>query len=238
MPFPDSTPLLARGLERRYGPLRVLRGVDVTVAQGEVLVVLGENGCGKSTLLRIIAGLTKPSAGEVRIEDRPVTSSDPEVRRAFGLVSHQSTLYDDLTVRENLVFAARLHGLKDPRAAAERAMASTDIGLRGDERAGRLSRGMLQRAAIARAFIHQPRLMLLDEPLTALDAPSAQRVKEWLAGRLAEGCAAVVVTHQVSEIWDLATHIGVIVGGRWAVSEPRTGGLEPFLQRYREVIRA
>ena len=85
----DSPLLLARGLERRYGPLRVLRGVDVTVAAGEVLVVLGENGCGKSTLLRILAGLIRPSAGEVRIENRPVTSSDPVVRRTFGLVSHQ-----------------------------------------------------------------------------------------------------------------------------------------------------
>ena len=200
--------LTARGLTRRFGALHVLRGLDLEVGPGQVLVVLGENGSGKSTLLRLLAGLTRPSAGAVEIEGRPVTASDPEVRRLFGLVAHQSTLYDDLTVRENLVFGARLHGLPDPAAAAERAMESTDIAHRSEDRAGRLSRGMQQRAAIARAFIHRPRLMFLDEPFTALDAISAQDIKAWVGRRIREGASAVVVTHQLAEVWDLATHVG------------------------------
>ncbi|MGE0353314.1 MAG: heme ABC exporter ATP-binding protein CcmA [Gemmatimonadales bacterium] len=238
MPSAEPPLLAGRGLQRRFGALRVLRGLDVTVEAGQVLVVLGENGSGKSTLLRLLAGLTRPTAGSVAIQGVLLRSSDPAIRRLYGLVAHQSTLYDDLTVAENLRFAARLHGLADPAGAARRAMVETEIAHRAEDRAGRLSRGLLQRASIARAFIHQPRLMLLDEPFTALDVPSAAHIRAWLARRVDQGAGAVVVTHQVAEIWDQATHVGVIVRGQWAVLEPRPVSMAGFQERYREVISA
>ena len=127
-------PLLqATGLRRAFGPRVVLRGLDLTLAAGETLAVVGPNGAGKSTLLRILAGLIKPSAGEVMLDGAKLTPAEPASRRTVGLLSHRSLLYDDLTVLENLVFAARLMGGAVPRAAARFALAEVDLSARADD---------------------------------------------------------------------------------------------------------
>ncbi len=232
MPPCEGPLLAAAGLERAFGALRALRGVDVAVEAGETLAVAGPNGAGKSTLLRLLAGLMRPSAGSVTIDGRAVSAGDPDSRRPIGLVSHQSLLYDDLTLLENLAFAARLHGLADPRGAARRSLDEAGLADRRDDLPRLLSRGMLQRAAIARAIIHDPRVLLLDEPFTGLDAASAARFRELLAERAARGRAVVLVTHQLAEAWDLATRVAVLVAGRWALDEPRAGPVSDFLPRY------
>ncbi|HEU4698333.1 MAG TPA: heme ABC exporter ATP-binding protein CcmA [Gemmatimonadales bacterium] len=229
----ESAPLLsATGLVRAYGAVRVLRGVDLTLDAGETLAVVGPNGAGKTTLLRCLAGLARPSAGEVRVLGRRLERGDPETRRPIGLVSHHSLLYDDLTVLENVTFAARLYGLAEPERAARRMLEALDLADRAGEVPRRLSRGLLQRAAIARALVHDPRVVLLDEPFTGLDAPAAARFRALLAERVAGGRALVLVTHHLAEAWDLATRVGVLVGGRWAMEAPRPGSLEDFLPRY------
>jgi heme exporter protein A len=164
--------LAARGLCRSFGRVRVLRDVDLTLAPGEALAVAGPNGAGKSTLLRLLAGLMRPTAGEVRVLGRPITGGTADARRALGLLSHHSLLYDDLTLAENLTFAARLYGLPRPAEAARAALDAAGLGARAGDSPRRLSRGLLQRAAIARAMLHGPRVLLLDEPFTALDAAS------------------------------------------------------------------
>jgi heme ABC exporter ATP-binding subunit CcmA len=238
MPSRDGEPLLAaRGLRRSFGRLRVLRDVDLTLAAGDLLAVAGPNGAGKSTLLRVVAGLSRPSAGEVRIEGRRL-AGNPEARRTIGLLSHQSLLYDDLTLAENLAFAARLYGLPRPAEAARAALAAAGLGDRADHQPRRLSRGLLQRAAIARALLHGPRVLLLDEPFTALDAAAAQQLRATLAERRNEGLGVLVVTHHLGEVWDVATRVAVMVDGRWAAEEARAGSLEAFLPRYREWIGA
>jgi len=232
MPPCDATLLAADGLERAFGALRALRGVSLEVAAGETLAVAGPNGAGKTTLLRILAGLMRPSAGTVRVAGSPVTAADAASRRPIGLVSHQSLLYDDLTLLENLTFAARLHRIADPRAAARRALDDAGLAERGDALPRLLSRGMLQRAAIARAILHDPAVLLLDEPFTGLDAASAARFRDLLAERAAAGRAVVIVTHHLAEAWDIATRVAVLVAGRWALDEPRTGEVSAFLPRY------
>ena len=239
MPSCDGEPLLAaRGLRRSFGRVRVLHDIDLTLAPGEALAVAGPNGAGKSTLLRLLAGLMRPTAGEVRVEGRPLTSGDPNARRAIGLLSHQSLLYDDLSLVENLTFAARLYGLPRPAEAARAAIDAAGLGSRADDTPRRLSRGLLQRAAIARALIHRPRVLLLDEPFTALDATSAERLRAALGARRAEGLGLVIVTHHLAEVWELATRVAVMVEGRWVCDEPVAGPLEAFLPRYREWIGA
>jgi heme exporter protein A len=228
----DGPLLVATALARSYGPNRVLRGVDLTLAAGETLMVAGANGAGKTTLLRILAGLMRPAAGEVRVRGRRLSHSDPDARRPIGLVSHQSLLYDDLTLSENLIFAARLHGLHSPRNAALQALADVALAGHADATPRQLSRGMLQRAAIARALIHEPSLLLLDEPFTGLDAAAAERLRGLLAARTSAGRAVVIVTHQLAEAWDLASRVAVLAGGRLALDEPRQGDVASFLPRY------
>ena len=233
------SPLLqAVGIRRAFGPRVVLRGLDLALAPGETLAVVGPNGAGKSTLLRILAGLIRPSAGEVLLDGARLTPADPASRRTVGLLSHRSLLYDDLTVLENLVFAARLMGVADPRAAARFALAEVDLAARADDSPRTLSRGLLQRAALARALIHQPRLLLLDEPFTGLDAVASERLQRLLRERRPAGLGTVVVTHQVAEVWDFADRVVALVAGNWVLEEGQGAPLDDFLRRYREVVPA
>jgi len=201
-------------------------------------VVVGPNGAGKTTLLRILAGLTRPTAGQIRVLGQPLERGSAQTRRAIGLLSHQSLLYDDLTLLENLTFAARLYSLDRPRQTAETALAEAGLGDRADELPRRLSRGLLQRAAITRALLHQPTLLLLDEPFTSLDAAAADRLRTDLRKRLARGLGVVLVTHHLTEVWELASRVAVLVDGCWAANEPRVGPLEAFLPRYYGLIGA
>jgi heme ABC exporter ATP-binding subunit CcmA len=234
---PAAPVLEARGLRRWFGRVRVLHDIDLTLAPGEALAVAGPNGAGKSTLLRLLAGLLRPSAGEVRVLGRSLRG-DAAARRAIGLLSHQSLLYDDLTLAENLTFAARLYGLPRPAAAARAALEAAGLADRCDASPRRLSRGLLQRAAIARALLHGPRVLLLDEPFTALDAGAAVRLREMLRDRLTDGLGMVIVTHHLAEVWEIATRVAVMVDGRWVADQPRSGTLEAFLPRYRTWIDA
>jgi len=239
MPSHDGAPVLeARGLQRSFGRARVLRGIDLELRPGEALALLGPNGAGKTTLLRLLAGLMRPTAGEVRVLGHPLQRRSDRVRRAIGLLSHQSLLYDDLTLRENLVLAARLYGLKQPQSVADAALEATGLGPRCGELPGRLSRGLLQRAALARALVHSPSILLLDEPFTALDAGAAERLRGDLRGRLEKGAAMVIVTHQPAEVWSLSTRVAVLLEGRWALNEPSVGPPEAFAFRYRAMTGA
>ena len=238
MPSPDGTLLAATGLARHYGPVRALDGVDLAVRAGETLAVVGPNGAGKTTLLRVLAGLMRPTAGRVVVLGRTLGRDDPGARRPIGLLSHQSLLYSDLTVRENLRFTARLYALPDPDAATDAALAAAGIADRAGSLPRELSRGLLQRAALARALVHGPSVLLLDEPFTALDANAAAALRRLLAERVPASLATVVVTHQPTEVWELATHVGVLRAGRWALLERREGPAEGFLARYRGVLDA
>jgi heme exporter protein A len=235
----DGSALLdARGLRRSFGGVRVLRGVDLRVDQGEAVAVVGPNGAGKTTLLRLLAGLLRPETGEVRVLGRPVRGDGEAGRRPIGFVSHQSLLYDDLTLAQNLTFAARLYGVPRPAEAARAALDAAGLAARADDSPRRLSRGLTQRAAIARALLHDPRLLLLDEPFTALDAVSAERLRAELARRLAAGLGMVIVTHRLGEVWGLATRVAVLIDGEWACDEPRRGSLDAFLPRYHGLVGA
>ncbi|NNG15204.1 MAG: heme ABC exporter ATP-binding protein CcmA [Gemmatimonadales bacterium] len=233
----DLPVLEGEGLERAFGTLRVLRGIDLAILRGQALVVFGPNGAGKTTLLKILAGLMRPTAGTVRVMGNPVRAQEPETRRPIGLLSHQTLLYDDLTPLENLMFAARLYGLADPRGTSLQALEALAVSARATDPLRELSRGTVQRVAIARSLLHDPSIVLLDEPFTGLDVVGAELFRGVLAGELGRGRTIVLVTHQLAEVWELATHIGVLLDGRWALYEERPADLGDFLPRYGELLR-
>jgi heme exporter protein A len=178
---------------RAYGERTALSGVTLTLAPGQTLAVFGANGAGKTTLLRILATLLRPHAGRVRVLGADLPRDGWSVRGRVGLLAHDPLLYRELSARENLRFHARLHGVAEARV--EELLGQVDLLRRADEPLRTLSRGMAQRAAICRAVLHEPELLLLDEPLAHLDPGAAEAVAP-LIGRAA-GPARVLISHDV-----------------------------------------
>lgn len=199
------------GVTKAFDHRPVLRGVTLRVRAGETVAVLGANGSGKSTLLRVIATLLRPTRGTVSLFGQPADGR-PDLRRRIGLVPHESLLYDALTVEENLRFFAGLYGLPDHRVeavldhAALRPLAA--------RRARVLSRGQRQQVNLARALLHDPALLILDEPFTGLDVEAADRLMGLLRDGRARDRTLVLTTHDLAEARALATGVTVLSDGR------------------------
>lgn len=181
-----------RNVTKTYGAVRALLGVSTTFPAGKVSMVLGANGSGKSTLLSIVGTLARPTSGKV--SHGALGKSRDQVRRVLGWVGHDSLCYGDLTGRENIELAARLHGL-EAASAFEAARARFELGPFAERPFRTYSRGQRQKVALARALVHVPRLLLLDEPTTGLDAPSVERLRAVVKEEAERGAIVVVVTH-------------------------------------------
>lgn len=211
MTAPAVDPVLqASEVTRRFAYRTVLAGVSLTLRRGEVLLLVGPNGAGKTTLLRVLAGLLRPAKGHV------------ERRGAIGMVAHDAMLYPALTARENLRFFARLHGIADRERVAA-ALEHVGLSRRADDRVGTFSRGMLQRVAIARALIHEPDLLLFDEPLSGLDAAASRTLVELLASFRERGTAMIIVSHEMERLGRVATHMARLGAGRLGPVESLAG---------------
>jgi heme exporter protein A len=182
------------GLARQYGERLALAGVSLTLPVGATLVVFGPNGAGKSTLLRILATLLRPHAGTVRVLGRSLPSEGWAVRGRIGLLAHEPLLYRELTARENLRFHARLHGV--PESRIDELLVRVDLAARADEPVRTLSRGMVQRVAICRAVLHDPPLLLLDEPRANLDPGGAELVEPLIGA--SSGRTRIITSHDPS----------------------------------------
>ncbi|MCY4081501.1 MAG: heme ABC exporter ATP-binding protein CcmA [Caldilineaceae bacterium] len=184
-------------VEKRFGHKRILRDVSFTVAEGEVLSLLGANGSGKTTLLRIISALVRPDKGEVWLGPVPLSSATDGIRRYIGVVAHAPLLYDRLSGIENLDFYARLYDLAEPQKRIEKLLRTMDLWQWRDDAVRTYSRGMSQRLAIARAVLHDPPVVILDEPDTGLDRQGIQLLNELLAQLRSRGRAVFTTTHNL-----------------------------------------
>jgi heme exporter protein A len=197
----------ATGIEKRFGPVVALAGVDLRVADGEVVSLFGPNGAGKTTLIRVLTQSLRPGSGQVRIAGLDPRRDDLQIRRVIGLISHQSLLYDDLTATENLVFYARLYGVERPRERAAELLSAVGLTHRAHDAVSTLSRGLQQRLSVARALVHGPRLLFLDEPFSGLDPHATDLLRTMLADLRRQGCAILLVTHDLRQ--------GLEISDRW-----------------------
>lgn len=224
------------GVSRSFGRRRAVDGVDFSLNAGDCLALFGPNGAGKTTLLRVVAGLLRPTAGTVRVGGR-FLRDDAAARGQTGLISHQSMLYRALTARENVEFAARLYGVPDAGGAAGRALERMRILDRANTPVRSLSRGLQQRVSIARAIVHEPTVVLLDEPYTGLDAAGGAALTEMLHVLRSTGASLILVTHNVEEGLAVASHAAIMIGGR-LVRRDDCARLDPpaYVAEYRALV--
>ena len=212
-------------LKKQFGLQRALRGVSLNVEAGTFLVVCGPNGAGKSTLLYILASLTRPTEGAVAVGGICPRTNPAAYRRQIGFVSHQTLLYENLTARENLLFFAQMYALPDAPVRIERMLERVGLAGKDDMLVRTMSRGTLQRLAIARALLHDPKLLLLDEPFTGLDIAAAERFNNLLDDYKHGGGTVVLTTHNVRLGMPLADRVAILVKGRIVFDKP-AGGLK------------
>ena len=198
----------------------ILRDVSINISAGQLVALLGANGTGKSTLLRILATLVPPSSGRVELFGQPATATSVELRRRIGLIGHQSMLYRDLSARENLEFFARLYDVADPSGRAKQMLDMIGLAERSTDPVRNFSRGMVQRVSIARALLHDPELILADEPFAGLDAPSIDALEQLLASLNDAGKTILLVNHDIEQSLRIADHAIVLRGGRVTIDQP------------------
>jgi heme exporter protein A len=240
-PVPPDSPrngVEAVGLRKSFGPLAVLRGVDLEVLPGERVLLVGPNGAGKTTLIKILATLLRPTAGYARVAGfDPVRQADM-VRRCVGLVGHQTFLYGELTAGENLAFYARMYGVEDGERCRE-LLSLVGLSDRADRQTRTLSRGMQQRLALARVVLHRPPVLLLDEPDAGLDQQGVAVLDGMLRDASGSGCAVLLTSHDLQRGLEMASGVAVLSKGRIVFQAPREQlNAGDFEEAYRRHIGA
>lgn len=225
--------LVVTDVARHYGRRKALSQINFTCEAGEIVGLLGPNGAGKSTLLNILATLLTASKGTVQYGDAGVTSG-PDIRARIGMLGHDLFLYPELTARENLTFFAHLYGIPDVGGVVAKALDRAGLTDRADDLVSGFSRGMRQRVALERALLHEPRLILLDEPFTGLDQASTAALVARLRDCQRAGCLIVLATHDLDVAEGLLTRAVYLKDGRMAGIDSGSDGL---LDRYRRAIQ-
>ena len=218
---PDSSyPIIqVRDLRKDFGYLQALSGVSFDLNKGEVLTIFGPNGAGKTTLIKVLAGLTRPTSGSAHIDGFDALESNAELRSQIGVISHTTCLYPDLTAVENLLFYAKLYGPDDPEKRADESIREAGLQLRRHDPVRTYSRGMQQRMAIARATLHDPSVLFLDEPFTGLDLRATNALKDHLHDLHTGKRTIIMTTHDMSCGLELCDRVAIQNKGRFLLLE-------------------
>jgi heme exporter protein A len=230
----DFDSIQLNDVSRHFGRRRALSHVTLTARYGDIIGLLGPNGAGKSTLIGILATLAAPTSGNVRYGGATAAALGPALRQRIGLLAHELLLYPELSARQNLAFFAALYGLR-PDDVVNVALERAGLDDRADEPVGGFSRGMRQRLALERALLHDPRLVLFDEPFTGLDDAAAELVCGRLRALADAGAIVIVATHDLEIAERLVTRVALVRNGKLISDEPASAGLRA---RYRALIGA
>jgi heme exporter protein A len=226
-------------LIKRFGLKSVLRGMDFSVERGEFVALLGPNGAGKTTFLRILSSLARPSMGLVKVAGYQLPNEAAQVRARLGVVSHMPLLYGDLTAEENLQFYARMYGIPNYGARITEILEMVGLENRRRDLVRTFSRGMQQRLAIGRAVLHDPDVILFDEPYTGLDQDASSMLDEVLRSVAAQGRTVVMTSHDLARAEDLATRFDILTRGVIAASTSRESlGTSNLLTFYKQALAA
>ncbi len=218
-PKPDDFAIEVRQLCKEFGVLKAVDGISFKLKRGEFLSVFGPNGAGKTTLIKILTGLTRPSSGSAKVAGYEVEEGSAAMRREIGVISHSTALYADLTPMENLVFFGRMYGLENPEESALTRLEDVGLAPRRHDRVRTFSRGMVQRLSIARAILHDPAILFLDEPFTGLDIHASNVLKEHLQNLHDKKRTILMTTHDVSCGLEMCDKVALQVMGRFAFFE-------------------
>jgi heme exporter protein A len=213
---PAPPAIETRGLSKKFGAVVALDRIDLDIMPGESVALFGPNGAGKTTLIRILALALRAGTGTIVIDGLDPRHDSLGIRQRIGLISHQSFLYDQLSATENLTFFARLYGVTDPAARALELLETIALRHRADDPVGTFSRGMLQRVSIARALVHDPPIVFLDEPFTGLDPHAAALLRSTLDGLRTRGRTVLLVTHDLRQGLELSDRWLLLSRGRVA----------------------
>ena len=224
--------IIAEGVTKSFGNIQALRGIDLRVKKGEFLTVFGPNGAGKTTLIKLLATLTKPTSGEVSITNHDIKKEPDKVRALIGVISHDPYLYGNLSALENIKFFASLYGVSHAEEKAIQVIRQVGLENRMHDLVRTFSRGMQQRLAVARAIVHEPKILLLDEPYTGLDQHGARIFGELLNWLKTENRTIVMTTHNLPEGLEISDRVAIIDAGK-IIYESDSRGVE--LARFKEI---
>lgn len=235
----DGQAIAVTGLRKGFGDWPVLWDLDLTVEWGRFLVIFGANGVGKTTLLKVLSTQARPDAGQVWVGGIERNQDPRTVRRMLGVVPHRNLLYEDMTCQENLRFFARLYGVRNPERRISEALDIMGLEARRNSKAGTLSNGMQRRLSIARAILHEPRILLMDEPEAGLDQEALDMLGGLLEGWVAEGRSVVMTTHNVEQGLAWGDRVAILSGGKIAYEESRSAlDVAGFRGVYRRCLEA
>lgn len=237
----NSQAIVVTGLRKGFGDWPVLWDLDLTVEWGQFLVIFGANGVGKTTLLKILSTQARPDAGQVSVGGFERSQDPRSIRRIIGAVPHRSLIYEDMTCQENLRFFARLYQVPQPERRIGDVLNIMGLEGRRNSKAGTLSNGMQKRLSIARAILHEPKILLMDEPEAGLDQEALDMLGSLLEGWSAEGRSVVMTTHNVEQGLAWGDRVAILSGGKMAYDEPKTAldaaAFRGVYQRCLEAVR-
>jgi heme ABC exporter ATP-binding subunit CcmA len=218
----NSLAIEVKALNKTFGSLYALRNLNFKVRKGEFVTIFGPNGAGKTTLIKILSTLARASSGDISLGGFSLAKEPEKIRRQIGVIAHQTFLYEELTAEENLRFYGQLYDVKDLTSKVEKVISEVGLELRRNDRVGTFSRGMTQRLAIARAMLHDPTLLLLDEPYTGLDQHAAEMLSGWLKRLRSDQRTTLMVTHDLERGLDMADRVAILNRGEIVFDEDRS----------------
>ena len=228
--------IIAKDIKKSFGRILVLNGINLTVNQGDIYILFGSNGVGKTTLVKILSTILLPDSGELSLFGEKINRRSKDIKAKIGFISHEPYLYKELTAWENLNFYANLFSIKDKKDRINSLLKEVGLFHRSHDRVGSFSRGMKQRLSLARAILHSPDIIFMDEPYTGLDIKAQEILNNLIVKLNQTGKTFFLITHDLSQGFDIANRSGILSKGQ-IVYEVEKGEKLSFLQKYREIIK-